>query len=105
MLADRYIKDIHVFAVHPRHQKRGAGRALVQFVVDMADTTGLPVYLEATRSSMRLYEKLGFERLPQSVVHKAEVLGTEADVEVPLMVKQPRCRSKAAFQDDNKAPS
>ena len=94
MLADRYIQDIHVFAVHPRHQKRGAGRALVQFVVDMADTTGLPVYLEATQSSMPLYKKLGFERIPESVIHRAEVLGTDTDVEVPLMVKQPHVHSK-----------
>lgn len=84
------IEDIHVFAVHPQHQKRGAGKALVQFVIDMAETTGLPVYLESTQSSMGLYEKLGFQRLPQSVVHKAEVLGTATDCEVPLMVKHPK---------------
>ncbi|KAL1844794.1 hypothetical protein VTK73DRAFT_1789 [Phialemonium thermophilum] len=84
----RYIY-VHVFAVHPDHQGRGAGTALVQHIVDVGAATGLPIYLESAPTSTRLYEKLGFQRMRESVVHKAEALGAEEDVTVPLMVRWP----------------
>ncbi|KAK3304804.1 acyl-CoA N-acyltransferase [Chaetomium strumarium] len=87
----RYIY-IHAFAVHPKHQGRGAGAALVQALIDLSDSTGLPIYLESSPGSQGLYRKMGFMQVPGNiarVVHDAEVLGTEEDVEVPLMIKLP----------------
>ncbi|KAK4234192.1 puromycin N-acetyltransferase [Achaetomium macrosporum] len=87
----RYIY-IHAFAVHPKHQGRGAGAALVQALIDLSESTGLPIYLESSPGSQGLYKKMGFMQVPGEVarvVHEAAVLGTEKDVEVPLMIKLP----------------
>lgn len=85
--------DIHAFAVDPKHQGKGAGSALVQAIVDLGNTIGLPIYLEATPTSENVYFRKGFRRIPAEiaqVVHEAAVLGTKEDVEVPLMVKLPQ---------------
>lgn len=61
-------------------------------LVSLGDSTGLPIYLEASPGSYGLYLKMGFRRVPEDVakvVHEAEVLGTEKDVEVPLMIRLP----------------
>jgi len=42
---------------------------------------------------------MGFERLNESVIHKAEVLGTTSDIEVPLMVKMPSCAGGMTFDE------
>lgn len=81
--------DGHVVAVRPDRQGQKAGAALVQWGIDTSNETGLPLYFEASPSTYKLYEKMGFETLPEKVVHKAEDVGTDADVEVPLMVRMP----------------
>ncbi|KAK3315674.1 hypothetical protein B0H66DRAFT_565736 [Apodospora peruviana] len=83
---------VHAVAVDPKFQGRGAGAALTQHIIDLGNRGQLPIYLESSPKSEGLYKKLGFERLSKetaSVVHKKGVLGSEADVEVPLMVKSP----------------
>lgn len=84
--------DVHAFAVDPKHQGRGAGAALVLALIDLGNASQLPIYLESSPGTERLYYKMGFRRLPGemgSIVHRAEVLGTEQDIEVPLMVMIP----------------
>jgi hypothetical protein len=64
----------------------------VQALIDLSDSTGLPIYLESSPASQGLYRKMGFMQVPghiARVVHDAQVLGTEKDVEVPLMIKLP----------------
>jgi hypothetical protein len=38
---------------------------------------------------MPLYKKMGFTILKEKIVQKKEVLNTDADIEVPLMVRMP----------------
>ena len=83
------LSDCHVFGVAPEHQGRGAGGLLVQWAVDISEKIGLPFYLESSPTTVKLYEKMGFQRLKETVVHKAETLGTEKDTVVPLMVNMP----------------
>ncbi|KAK5657193.1 hypothetical protein OQA88_3251 [Cercophora sp. LCS_1] len=81
---------VHAFAVDPKHQGRGAGAALVQALVDLGNASQLPIYLESSPGTEGLYYKMGFRRLPGEmgrIIHSAEALGTEKDVEVPLMMK------------------
>lgn len=78
----------------PKYQGRGAGAHLVRWGSQLAEDSGIPLYLEASPSTWKLYEKLGYERLPEKVVHKAETLGTQTDIEVPLMVKWPRSQQQ-----------
>jgi len=75
--------------VVPEYQGRSAGRALLEFAIYTADQLCLPLYFESSPTTVGLYRKLGFEELPERIVHKAELLGTEADIEVPLMVRMP----------------
>lgn len=50
--------------VIPEHQGRGLGSRLLTTVLDRADTTGTPAYLEATSpDNRRLYERHGFETI------------------------------------------
>lgn len=81
--------DCHVIGVDPRHQGRKAGAAIVKWGIDLCEGTGLPIYFEASPTTVGLYEKLGYSRLSETIVHKAEVLGTESDIVVPLMVRMP----------------
>ncbi|KAK5629193.1 hypothetical protein RRF57_004908 [Xylaria bambusicola] len=76
-------------AVDPRHQGRKAAAALYELVLELGEKINLPVYFESSPSVVNLYKKVGFQLLSDTVVHKAEVLGTEKDIQVPLMVRMP----------------
>jgi ribosomal-protein-alanine acetyltransferase len=63
---------LHLFAVHPAHQRRGVGRALVEWLEQTARTAGIGlIYLEArvTNTAGRaFYRTLGFtefKRIPR----------------------------------------
>lgn len=82
-------EDCQVVAVHPAHQKRGVGALLMEWGVGAAERLGVPVYLESTPKGVGFYQKLGFEKLKEGVLHKREAIGSESDIEVPLMAKMP----------------
>ncbi|KAK3983961.1 acyl-CoA N-acyltransferase [Cladorrhinum sp. PSN332] len=84
---------VHAFAVDPEYQGRGAGSALVQATIDLGNSINLPIYLESSPEAEAVYAKKGFRRIPANiaqVVHEAALLGTDHDVEVPLMVRLPQ---------------
>lgn len=83
----------------PKHQGRKAGQLLVQWGMQMGELAGLPLYFESSPSTVNLYKKMGFELLPEKIVHKAEVLGTKTDIEVPLMVKMPSVAGGVTFEE------
>ncbi|KAH9896248.1 acyl-CoA N-acyltransferase [Xylariomycetidae sp. FL2044] len=100
LLGKRRYAYVSTMAVHPDHQRRGAGRLLMQWGMDVAEKMGLPVYLESTEPGYPLYQHMGFERLTHvSLIHKAEVAGTPEDVEVPLMVKMPSQAKGMSFKE------
>ena len=49
-----------MLVVDPEHQRRGAGRLLVQWGCSRADKAGLPGFLEASDAGRPLYESFGF---------------------------------------------
>lgn len=67
--------------------------------MDLSDSLGLPLYFEASPSTYKLYEKMGYETLDDKIVHSAELMGTDAPVEVPLMVKMPRAAGGLTFKE------
>lgn len=85
-----FLQDTHVIAIEPKHQGRKAGALICKWGVEMAEAWQLPLYFEASPSSVGLYEKMGFQKLNETIVHKKEVLGTPEDIQVPLMVIMPR---------------
>lgn len=55
----------------PRARGRGIGRGLLEAVIAAADVRGLPVtiHVERENPALRLYERLGFERVEERGVH------------------------------------
>ena len=92
-------QDLNVVAVDPKKQGLGIGAQLIGWAIKFSNETGLPIYLEASPSSYPLYCKMGFETLPEKVNHKAEVLDTPSDVEVPLMAYMPSDASGLTFTE------
>ncbi|KAL1847681.1 hypothetical protein VTK73DRAFT_10293 [Phialemonium thermophilum] len=90
---------VHVIGVDPKHQGRKAGLAIVQWGTDLCERAQLPLYFESSPSTTALYEKFGYERLKETIVHKAEVLGTDKDIEVPLMVRMPSAAKGMGFYE------
>lgn len=72
---------------------------LAQWGLEHGTKLNLPMYFESSPSSVGFHEKAGFERLPETIVHKKELLGTETDIEVPLMVKMPQQAGNMTFME------
>ncbi|KAK3388019.1 hypothetical protein B0H63DRAFT_471351 [Podospora didyma] len=89
----------HVIGVDPRHQGLKAGAALASWGIDLSNRTGLPIYFESSPSAVGLYEKLGYERLKETIVHRADVMGTDEDISVPLMVRMPAAAKGTSFYE------
>lgn len=70
-LDERYIY-CHVVAVHPDYQKKGIGKLLVDYGLNVARQAGLPVYVESSRDGMRLYEGCGFRKLREQPKSKVD---------------------------------
>jgi ribosomal protein S18 acetylase RimI-like enzyme len=47
-------------AVHPENQGRGVATELIQSGLKQAKCLGLDVFIEASRSGLELYKRLGF---------------------------------------------
>ena len=96
---ERYVY-CHLTAVHPKYERRGIGKLLMEYGMRIAEQADLPVYTEASQAAIKLYERIGFRRLKQSIVHKADVLwagdvqGDGKDHEVPLVVWVPEGKMK-----------
>lgn len=97
---ERYVY-CHVTAVRPEYQRKGIGKLLTAHTIRIAEQAELPIYLESSREGVGLYEKLGFRKLKEKVVHKAEVLcngegiDNGMDYEVPLLLWVPDGKENA----------
>ncbi|KAI0203192.1 acyl-CoA N-acyltransferase [Astrocystis sublimbata] len=97
-----YHKHIYLptIAVHPDYQRRGAGRMLMQWGVEVAEQLGLPIYLESTGPGNSLYRAMGFEQLTHvQIIHKAVDTGEMNDTEIPLMVRMPKTAKAMPFKE------
>jgi len=66
---------LFILGVEPELQGRGIGSALLRAFCDRADSDGLPCYLETDKaSSVRLYERHGFEVMREIDVEPLEKL-------------------------------
>jgi GNAT superfamily N-acetyltransferase len=71
-LDQRYLY-CHVIAVSPKYQRRGVGQLLMGFGIDIARKTELPIYIESSQVGVRLYEKMGCQRLKPPSILKPEI--------------------------------
>jgi tRNA threonylcarbamoyladenosine modification (KEOPS) complex Pcc1 subunit len=91
--------DVHVIGVHPKHQGRKAGAAMVKWGIEMTEQLGMPLYFEASPSTAPLYSRMGYHTLKEKIVHKAEDMGIDVDIEVPLMIRMPSHAGGMSFEE------
>ncbi|KAF1841122.1 uncharacterized protein K460DRAFT_371114 [Cucurbitaria berberidis CBS 394.84] len=80
---------LNVFATHPDHQGRGAGRLLLDWGLNKADKEGLVTYLAATSTARPIYEKRGFKLVRITEWDRVPWGGQGKDLHAQ-MVRQPR---------------
>lgn len=84
-------KDLGLLCTSPKYFRRGAGRALLVPMLELADAQGLKAYLEATAAGRPLYEKLGFKQVDTLVFEDSKpALGLDKPVEVYIMIREPK---------------
>ena len=83
---------LHIMATHPAQQGRGAARALLQYLADIADDTGLPVYLEATPEAVPVYRKFGWLETGATEPFPVGAAVNPAPMVVTMMLREPRAR-------------
>jgi len=70
---------LSILAIHPDHQRKGAGIAGLQWGTDKADELDLPAYLESSVMGKGLYEKFGFSFVKMFPFNPREDLGIPHD--------------------------
>ncbi|KAL8952507.1 MAG: hypothetical protein Q9222_001575 [Ikaeria aurantiellina] len=56
-----HLVSLDILTVDPKHQKRGAGRMLVEWGTAVADKMGVVAVVEASKYAIPLYQSAGFE--------------------------------------------
>ncbi|OJJ96553.1 hypothetical protein ASPACDRAFT_34357 [Aspergillus aculeatus ATCC 16872] len=73
---------LDMLVTHPQHRRRGAATMLVRWGCELADRTGMLVYIDSTRAGVPVYEPLGFV-----------VVREDAEAELFSMVREPGAAS------------
>ncbi|KAI1453702.1 acyl-CoA N-acyltransferase [Annulohypoxylon moriforme] len=74
----------------PNYHRRGAAKAMMLPMFDLADARGLKVYLEATPDGKPVYEKLGFREIDQLTFDLKMLTGkSEGIYKIAIMVREP----------------
>lgn len=63
VLTDSLLTGLSLIATSTKYFKRGAAKALIVPMLEIADAQGLKTYLEATPAGKPVYEKLGFREV------------------------------------------
>ena len=77
---------LNLLCIHQDLQRQGAGTMLVQQGLALAESLGLPAYLEASTVGYHLYSKLGFEQFGTATI-KAEDWDGDHDRTLVAMVR------------------
>ena len=80
---------LNILAIHPKHQRKGVGRKLLQWCTRLADAAHIPIALYASPKGANLYRSVGFQELAMSVV---EYNGVK--LEDPFMMRWPHGEQK-----------
>lgn len=84
-----------ILAVHPKHQRKGVGAALLRWGTERADALGIDCFLEATPEGYRSYERAGF-RIGRERTFDMRPFGEQGDDWSGLLVRESR-RSATGF--------
>ncbi|TGO90114.1 hypothetical protein BPOR_0078g00040 [Botrytis porri] len=78
---------LDILTTYPSYQRLGAGTLLMQYGTAIADSLGLPAYIEGTVIAKHLYESHGFKAVPDRYI----------EVDVPEKWKEREERPKIEF--------
>ncbi|KAH7097667.1 hypothetical protein BKA62DRAFT_623535 [Auriculariales sp. MPI-PUGE-AT-0066] len=81
---------LHIMATHPAHQGRGAARALLSHLTQIADAEGRPLYLEATQEAVPVYAKFGWVPTGAMEVLPTGALEVAPKEVVTMMIREPQ---------------
>lgn len=80
---------LNTLTTHPEHQRRGAGKLLLDWGLAKADEEGLDVYLDSSSLARRIYEQRGFVVI-KAVEFDREKWGGEGKDWHGCMVRKPQ---------------
>jgi GNAT superfamily N-acetyltransferase len=82
---------IGFIGILPQEQNKGLGTALVEYVLDKADESHYPVYVEATDYQIvKFFERLGFVSQGQMELSKDGMASMTPMVRMPVTLKEPK---------------
>jgi GNAT superfamily N-acetyltransferase len=82
------VTELDALHTLPEHERKGAGTALLEWGIRLADVEGLPIRLLATSHGIGLYLRFGFVELGR-VTFDLERWGGEGDFTWYLMSREP----------------
>jgi GNAT superfamily N-acetyltransferase len=85
--------DLHILVTDPDFQGRGAGKALLQWGFQKADSLAIPVYLESSDAGHPVYLKTGFSDIGYSELDVRRYGGKGEPHRSPLMLREPKSTS------------
>ncbi|SPO06094.1 uncharacterized protein DNG_08783 [Cephalotrichum gorgonifer] len=76
IMGERKYWHLHMLAVRPDYQGRGAAGPLIKWGAERADEDGLPCYLDASPMAKAIYERYGFKVADTLVFGGGELVET-----------------------------
>ncbi len=88
-------KGLSLLCTSPKYFRRGAAKALLVPMLEIADREGLRAYLEATPAGRPVYEKLGFREVDALRFELPEATGDDHGgiAVLSVMIREPRTAS------------
>ncbi|RYP11847.1 hypothetical protein DL765_007564 [Monosporascus sp. GIB2] len=84
---------LSVLCTSPKYFKRGAAKALLTPMLEIADAEGLRTTLEATPTGKPLYEKLGFRKVDVLKFDLSQLTkDTDGIYEIAIMIREPKAK-------------
>lgn len=80
---------LKILLCHPSHRRLGAGTALVEWGMSVAEVQGVNTALFSSPMGVHIYRKLGFQEIGRFQV---KVDGDDEELDIPAMVRPTRSR-------------
>ncbi|KAI1079512.1 acyl-CoA N-acyltransferase [Whalleya microplaca] len=80
---------LSIICANPAYQGRGIASALIKSVLDVADTEGIPAYLEALPLAAPLYRRHGFTTIDK-LEYDMSKTGREGKAVLDIMIREPQ---------------
>ncbi|ETS85043.1 hypothetical protein PFICI_03068 [Pestalotiopsis fici W106-1] len=85
---------LSLISTDPKYHRRGAAKALIVPMLELADSHGITAYLEATPAGKPVYEKLGFRQVDSLDFNLQELTKGNLDgwYRLSIMTREPRAK-------------